>query len=628
MKLKKYLFIILLSFISILSININKSKASSSDLYLKSLDYNVNLNSDGTAFVTETWDIDIEDTNTLFKTFKIDKSKYSGIINVSLIETTKGINKPFTQIYQEKYHVDKNCFYALVNSKGEFEIAWGVHEDDARRTFKISYTIVDAVKNFNDCSEFYWQFISNKSEIPAKSVSGTITLPNNVINLDDLRVWAHGPLNGNIYKTSNNNVRFELSFLNSRTMLETRIVTPTYVFSNNSNKVNENKLNTILVEEQKWADEANRRREEKERQRQIVLGIIILIVAISNIAGIYVCTVLVKNIKKYKKELEKAPNIKPTFPSKYYRDIPNENSTPAQAAFLYYFKKSMFSMHIPNIISATILDLAYKKYLKIDLLDDNKKEIKITLFADKDKEKLSSDEKVIYELLEKVSKEKEFTMKQFEKYCKNYSSSFSKQYTKIEPNTKSELEKNGLYDKTTIKIAEKYCSNAIGYFIGTLISPIFMIICFIPFLLCTIYSSKLYSKYSTLTQKGTDEKEAFNGLKNFMDDFSTMDKKEIPELVLWEKYLIYATAFGISDKVLKDLKVVYPQIMDSNYMASNDYIYLYLLTNNNLSNNFVHSINNSVISSFNYSSGSGAGGGFSSGGGFGGGGGRNGRKIK
>ena len=183
MKLKKYLFIILLSLITISFINTNSSKASSSDLYLKNLNYDVTLNSDGTAFVTETWDIDIEDTNTLFKTFEIDKTKYSEITNVSLVETTNGINKPFTRIYKEKYHVDKDCFYALINSNGKFEIAWGVHEDDARRTFKISYTIIDAVKNYSDASEFYWQFISKKSEIPARYVTGTITLPSSVTKL-------------------------------------------------------------------------------------------------------------------------------------------------------------------------------------------------------------------------------------------------------------------------------------------------------------------------------------------------------------------------------------------------------------------------------------------------------------
>ena len=626
MKLKKLLIVIVLLILTFCISNI--SKASSSDLYLKNLTYNVKLNSDGTADVTEIWDIDIEDTNTLFKTFKIDTSKYKNITNVSLIETTDGKYKPFTQIYEEKYHVDKDCFYALINKKGDFEIAWGVHENNDRRTFEMNYTIVDAVKNYQDISEFYWQFISNKSEIPAKYISGTITLPDNVLNAEDLRIWAHGPLNGNIYKTSNNSLKFEVSSLKKRTMLEVRVVTPTYLFSDNYNKVSENKLEEILEEEQRWADEANRQREAIIRRRQILTGLLILSVILSNIAGFFILFILIKKIKKYKKALqEEAPNINPSFPSKYFREIPREDATPAQAAFLYYFKKSTFSMYIPNIISATILDFAYKKYLKIEILDEDKKEITITLLPNMDKQKLSSDEKVIYEMLEVVNEEKRFTMKEFEKYCKKHTSSFSKKYNKIEPDTKAELISRNLYDKKLVTKANDYAAYSIGYFFAFLASTIFMIVCAIPFLLCTIYTSKLYNKYNTLTQKGTDEKEAWNGLKNFMDDFSMLDKREIPELVLWEKYLIYATAFGISDKVLKDLKIVYHELNDPNFMYSNNYMYLYLMTHNNLSNNFVHSINHSVTSSFNYSSGSGGGGGFSGGGGFGGGGGRNGRKI-
>lgn len=626
MKLKKYFLIITLLFL-ILSIT-NISKASSSDLYLRNLTYDVKLNSDGTADVSETWDIDIEDTNTLFKTFEIDKSKYKNITDVSLIEVTDGIYKPFNRIYEEKYHVDKDCFYALVNKKGEFEIAWGVHENDDRRTFKMNYTIVDAIKNYEDISEFYWQFVSNKSEIPAKYVSGTITLPLDVINIDDLRIWAHGPLNGNIYKTSNNSLKFEVASFARRTMLEVRIVTPTYIFNNNYNKVNENKLNSILEEEQKWAEEANKKREAQIRRRQIIKGLIILAITLSNLTGIYVLFVLIKKIKKYKTALsQEAPCIKPNFPSKYFREIPRDDATPAQAAYLYYFKKSSFSMYIPNIISATILDLAYKKYLKIEILDENKKEITITLLPNMDKAKLSSDEKIIYEMLEPINQDKRFTMKEFEKYCKKHATSFSKKYNKIEPDAKAELITRKLYDKSLVKKSEDYASYSVGYFLALLISPVFMLICTIPFLLCTIYTSKLYNRYNTLTQKGADEKEAWNGLKNFMNDFSMMDKKEIPELILWEKYLIYATAFGISDKVLKDLKVVYPELNDPNFTYSNNYMYLYLITHNNISNNFVHSINHSVTSSFNYSSGSGSGGGFSGGGGFGGGGGRNGRKI-
>lgn len=128
-----------------------------------------------------------------------------------------------------------------------------------------------------------------------------------------------------------------------------------------------------------------------------------------------------------------------------------------------------------------------------------------------------------------------------------------------------------------------------------------------------------------------NEKEEWLGLKRYMAEFSLMKEKEVPELVLWEKYLVYATVFGISEKVLKQLKVVYPQISDEEYMNSHGYTYMYLMYSGSFNNSFLSSLNTSVGSAYtavtNYSSGSGSGGGFSSGGGFGGGGGRNGRKI-
>ena len=628
MKLKKYIFSILFIFAFFLLCN---TSVYASDLELRNLNYDVTLNSDGTANVTETWDISIEDTNTLFKTFEIDETKYSGISNVSLVETTKGINKPFTQIFEEQYHVDKDCFYALINSKGQFEIAWGVHEDDdyARRTFEMSYTIIDAVKNYEDASEFYWQFISTESAIPADKVTGTITLPTNVTNIEDFRVWAHGPLNGNITKVSNNTASFEVTNLNAYTMLEARIVTPTYVFESNNNISSDEKLSYILNQEQEWADEANRRREEIARNQKIMKFLVISFIIITNIIGIFLAVYFIKKNKKYKEELEKAPNIKASMPSKYFRDIPDD-TTPAQAAFLYYFKTSHFSMHVSEVISATILDLCMKKYLSFNIIDNKKNQVEIILNDNANISLLSKDEQIIFELLQKVNNSNRFTMKDFQKYCEKHSNSVLKKFNLIEPETTKLVEESGYYSKNYINKCNSFSGKGVGFILLFLFSPIIMIATTIPALLCAIKCFKLSGRYYTLTQQGVDKKEQWTGLKNFMNDFSMMDQKEVPELVLWEKYLVYATAFGIADKVLKQLKVVYPQITDADYMNSNGYTYLYLMYHSNISNNFINSINTSVTSAYssvNYSSGSGSGGGFSGGGGFGGGGGRNGRTL-
>lgn len=105
-----------------------------------------------------------------------------------------------------------------------------------------------------------------------------------------------------------------------------------------------------------------------------------------------------------------------------------------------------------------------------------------------------------------------------------------------------------------------------------------------------------------------------------MEDFSMLDEREVPELILWEKYLVYATTFGIADKVLEQLKVKYPEFSDDNYLAGTTYFYLIAHTNFNAS--FINSVNSSMqrayntsVSTSSMSSGGGFGGGFSGGGG-------------
>ena len=629
MKLKKLIFVILFSFFILLLWNCNS--LASGDLTLNNLNYKVTLNSDGTANVTEIWDISIEDTNTLFKTFKLNQGNFSGFKDVSLVETTNGTRKEFTQIYQEMYHVTKNCFYALNTSSSEFEIAWGISVDGyARRTFEMNYTIIDAVTNYADASEFYWQFISTSSAIPAKKVTGIITLPTEVADLNDLRVGAHGPLNGNIERKSNNTVYFEVDNLTSRTMLEARVVTPTYVFADNENTYSSAKLDSIIAQETKWADEANAKREQLKKQETAIRIAAISFVIITNIAGIFLAVVFVKKIKKYKEELEIAPSYKPTIPSKYFRDIPNETSSAAQAAFVYYFKNSSISIHTADIISATTLNLCLKKFLTFEMLSDKKNNIKIFLNTNMDENLLTETEKVVFNMYKKVSTTYSFTMKDFQKYCKNHSSSCLTSFNSIAGKAKTEAVTQANFDLAYEKNCTNWSLKGIGYVFLVIISPLLMIANLIPSIICAYYSCRISIRYNTLTQKGVDEQEAWKGLKNYMDDFSMMNEKEVPELVLWEKYLVFATAFGIADKVLKQLKVVYPQMLDETYMNANGYYYLYLMSHTNFNNNFIHSINSSITSTYNsvnYSSGSGSGGGFSGGGGFGGGGGRNGRPL-
>ena len=129
------------------------------------------------------------------------------------------------------------------------------------------------------------------------------------------------------------------------------------------------------------------------------------------------------------------------------------------------------------------------------------------------------------------------------------------------------------------------------------------------------------------TVKGNDEYNKWNGLKNFMNDFGRMHEKELPEIILWEKYLVYATVFGCAKKLAKDMKIKVQEFEQSgsfnyDYVAMNSLINMPSVISSTISQVKSSADNAYSIAHSTSSSGIGSGGGFSSGGGsFGGGGG-------
>lgn len=588
MKIKnKILRIILL--IGIFFVFHNVSYAGTQNL--KSLDYQVQLNSDGSMDVVETWNIHVSETNTLFKDFKLDSNKYSGITNVKVKNLST--DDELTQIYEEMYHVTKNCYYALPISSNKFEIAWGVGLDNSsgNRKYEISYTIEDAVTVYNDCSELYWQFVGTDNGIPANKVTGTIKLPSAVSDLEKLRVWAHGPLNGEIQKESKDSVVFYVDDFDSETMLEIRIVTEDPIFNDSTKIINRDKLNSIITEETKWAEEANRQRERAKK---------ILIIVTAVVTGIYLLIffIFAKKIVKYIKELKKIKNNPYNIQvGEYFRDIPREKeATPADAAFLYYSNENSFkfSGNESKVFSATLLQLCLKGYISFE--KEGKDDIRIN-FLEPSKtnvEALKQSEKTVLKLIKNANTEHvdSITMAQIKKYAQREYDDFGKIIKTLKDDAKDVHIKNGNYNEENAKNVLIYNIKIILYIVGSIIALCFLAIpIVIEFIIAILILRKTSKKIKILSEQGETERQEWKGLKKYMEDFSLLKERDIPDLILWEKYLIYATAFGISDKVIKQLKVVYPE-MDN--LDDNTYKYMYMMSNSRFGNNFIDNFNKGI----------------------------------
>ena len=352
--LKKIILFISIILLVLTTFSIYVRADDSSSLYLDKLKFDVTVNEDGSMDVVETWDIDISHVNTLYKTFKMDDDKFTSIKNVRVKDITG--NREFTQIDEEMYHVTENCYYGLINSKGNFEIAWGVGLDNryATRTYEISYTVVDAIGKYNDYAELYWQFIGEDFEVDADKITGTITLPSNAESEEDIKVWGHTEnLNGEIYVTDTDKIKFQLENFDAGRYVEVRVLFPTEMIESTGRAYNEDRYDDVIKEETKWANQANLRRQWEEIKDEVVATFVIFVI-------LALCIIFIEKAVKYGKKLSSIKKFVPEQKLDYFRDLPEKDTTPGEAVYILKEPYNAFSRHFGKIFSATLLDLKLK----------------------------------------------------------------------------------------------------------------------------------------------------------------------------------------------------------------------------------------------------------------------------
>ena len=134
------------------------------------------------------------------------------------------------------------------------------------------------------------------------------------------------------------------------------------------------------------------------------------------------------------------------------------------------------------------------------------------------------------------------------------------------------------------------------------------------------------------TDRGARRAAEVAGLRAFLRDFSLVDDVPVGHLVLYERYLVYAVALGVADRLIAALRMRFPELADPNqgfatwYVTSSMYGSpggdLDKLASLGTVGSFANDLSRATASAFSPpSSSSGGGGGFSGGGGGGSGGG-------
>lgn len=475
--------------------------------------------------------------------------------------------------------------------------------------FLLDYKLDKAIVLHNDVAELYWQFIGNDFTDQINDLKIRIHLPNNDES-DSFRVWAHGDLTGEIEKENNKTVYAHVKYLYPNSPVDIRMTFDKNLITDTSKvkKSNEEALDSILKVEKERALEANRIR--KRQQKLVAIanytGIFLIIFQIINIIYIYF-----KHDKEYKSD----------FNNDYYREFFDDFNVEVGD---YILKRTI----TPNAMSASIMNLIYKKNIKAEKIEEsNKDNYEFTLL---NKDNLSDTEiKLVNFLFEKIGDNNKFTTEKLKKYAKSIKtySDFNNTYTSWKNSVISDGKKLKIFETSIPNKIFNVLFSLLVMFVGVIFST--NIGLSIPYVIATILSIivVVYSlQVLKRTKYGNEQYLRLKASKKFLSDFGTFDIKELPEITLWERYMVYATLFGIASKVSKSMNVKIQEISDyENIQTFHTNYYDFQMCNiiNSSISSAVSMATHTAmeVAASSMSSSSGSGGGFSSGGGFGGGGG-------
>lgn len=570
--------------------------------------------------------------------FDGSKSSFEGsdIYNASALTDVKVYDVKFTTTDFSIIN-NKNREFVLVNSaeKGDYGVYTKTTNSEGieilsyqpsvyKRASLVTYTLKDLVVVHNDIAELAHDFIGTDYQEDISNLIIRINLPS---SSKELRIFSHGPLNGKNRIIDDKSVEITYETLDKENAVDGRVVFDKSIVPNATKKSNVDGLGKILEVEKERANYANKLRE-AARKREKMLQTLAIIMEI--LLGIWLIGLIVivykfynKNDKEYRSE----------FNGKYFRDFPEEY-TPSTVSYL--MNKSINNLSF----NAGILDLIRKKAITIEEVTIDKKglfknkqqkDYKLSRNMNFNLDTLSTSEKKLFNLLIGTVGNGDYVilgdMKEFSKDYNNAKRLISG-YDSWRYACESEAETEEFYENT-----KKEKTNCILY------SLIFIPITFLALLcgsnmgrvllmdLFGILAIIYFSSATKRTKKGNEQYHKWKGLKNFLADFGRLDEKDLPEIKLWERYLVYATMFGLAAKVQNAMKM---NLERMNYSDNIDFTYLYF-NNYYFSNSMTNAVNSSLssargtistheLASSSDSSSGGYGGGSSfGGGGFGGG---------
>jgi uncharacterized membrane protein len=432
----------------------------------------------------------------------------------------------------------------LTASGAPYNLQWFFTAQDEQRTFDISYTVTGAAIGTPDVAELYWKWVG-EDHPTIGLVTATLHVPPGP---DRLRAWGHGPLTGSV-AVGADTVRWRAPDVPQGTFVEGRVAIPPARMPLLP-ITQPPRLQQILREEASWARAANddraRAAEDASRERDArdALTVVVPILTLGGALAFFVLW------RRFGKEPTPTQEV-----GEYVRDLPDD--PPAVVDGLMHWGAIG-----PVGFSATILDLAQRGFLTVREVREDR-----TLLPDKvDYELTRTDaDRAPLKGFERSALDQVFAdgspvmQSDIASNARSHQSASLSRWNDFKTDAASSLRGrryiNGRRSKPfLLNILAAVIVGLAG--VGALSLRLWVIGG-----VAVAWAAIQIALTPLLRQRSPEGQVRYlqwRGVRNYLRDFSQLADAPVGHLVLWERYLVYAAALGVSEELAQGLAVHLP----------------------------------------------------------------------
>lgn len=487
---------------------------------IKSIDVSVTLQDNGDAVVEQTWKTDVSTGTEFF--IPLQYLNHMSVENFTVTDDTGMVYETLPYWDVDALFDDKAYKCGINETRDGIELCWGKSEYGPK-SYTLTWTFTDMVQNFPDEDGFIVRFINDQMDPAPREASFELVLPGTELTADNAAIWVFG--NEGEIRFVDGKVRWESDraftprhHLTVMMGFDKGLLHPTYKGSGTFEDLYYGAMEGSDYLDEMTADPATAQATDYEEES--VAAILLFILPSMLAVGVGAAVLLNGTLgMKHKPKNAKEVNIK--MPE-YEREVPVGGYLPG----LYYFHRMRDSKTtVDNFIAAYIL-----KWLKDGCLsyEESTEETGLIFKRERDvksfrlvMEPLASGsfEPRLWALIERsAGSDYVLQEKEMERYIKKHYEFTKNLFEELEPD---------------------------GYGFATMNDLV-------------VREKRGWSAKDYLTDAGKRELQYVFAFKRYLDDFTLLQERAPLEVELWDDYLIFATAYGLGEKVLEEFQKILP----------------------------------------------------------------------